>query len=630
MTVRLPHHQSQPRWRVALAALGLVVVSLVAACDMTEYADRSKVERVSAADKANFSIDVDPILRGTLASETVVIGYEPVIVRGYGLVVDLPGTGSRVSPAPIRAQIVADLARMGFGTGARNDLPGPESLIDSENTAIVAVEGIAPPGAVKGSHFDVRVYAVPGSSTTSLEGGRLAFADLRPGPFRVGSEQAKLMGTAKGSLVINPFATPGAIGEDSIDRLTARVLNGGTIDEDLPVRLRLATPSHNRSKVIEAAVNSAFPREAGQRESTARGRTDEVIDVAVPPSWEHRTDEFVQLLRHSPVQLADNDRMAVSIQKALLANPGAADAARWRWQALGKQSLPAVRELYEYPEEQPRFAALTAGAALGDPKVVKHLAKISNESDRSLRIRAIELMGSMGYNPEIDIALRPLLDDPDLDIRLEAYEALADRNDPIIHRYVVDKKFDLDLVPSKEALIYITQTGTPRIAIFGGEAPVKLPMTLVQWDGRLVMRGDPGDERLSVRYQALQGGGAQQATVAPFLPEIAFSLGHGVSRDARPSGLDMTYSDVVAALHGIWRQGFANAEFRAEQDRLLAAILRTDPLTRETIRPDFASERATIAEDPALAGVGSRSSDPLKDDLNRAEAGRNPAETVPR
>ncbi|MDA0803024.1 MAG: flagellar basal body P-ring protein FlgI [Planctomycetota bacterium] len=608
---------------------GLTLATLVA-CDMTERATPTVVDRIDLKEKDGFRIDVDPIMRGTIASETIVTGYQPLVARGYGLVVDLPGTGSRIAPAPIRAQVIADLARMGFGTDGSGTLPGPEEVVDSNTTAIVAVEGIVPPGAVKGSTFDVRVYVVPGTSTQSLDGGKLAYVDLRPGPFRVGSEQSKLVASAKGPLVINPFANNRDPNSNSVDRLTARILNGGVISEDLPVRLRLATPSHNRSKVIEAAVNSTFPREAGQREPTARGRTDEVVDISIPPSWEDRTDEFVQLLRHAPVQLADNDRMAVSIQKALLANPGAAEAARWRWQALGKQALPAIRELYDYPEEQPRFAALTAGAGLGDPLVVQPLEKMAREADRSLRIKAIELLGSMGPNTSIDIALRPFLDDDDIDIRLEAYEALANRRDPLIFRYTVDGKYELDIVPSDDALIYITQTGIPRVAIFGGETQVTIPMTIHDWDGRLIMRGDLGEDRFLVRHRPANGGPAEQIMVAPFLPELAYALGHGESGDATPHGLDMSYSDVVAALHSLWKAGYANADFKAQQDRFLAELNRTDPLTRHGPRPDFADERTVLPGADVLAGIDSEEVDPLKAEAYRPEDGQRPDQVVPR
>ena len=41
------------------------------------------------------------------------------------------------------------------------------------DTAVVVVEGLIPPGATEGTRFDLRVFAHPMTSTTSLEGGRL-------------------------------------------------------------------------------------------------------------------------------------------------------------------------------------------------------------------------------------------------------------------------------------------------------------------------------------------------------------------------------------------------------------------------------------------------------------------------
>ena len=74
----------------------------------------------------------------------------------------------------------------------------PEKMLDSEDTAIVVVEGVIPPGAIEASDFDVRVFVLPGSTTSSLEGGRLYTADLRPGPLTAGSKQAFALATAGG------------------------------------------------------------------------------------------------------------------------------------------------------------------------------------------------------------------------------------------------------------------------------------------------------------------------------------------------------------------------------------------------------------------------------------------------
>ena len=81
----------------------------------------------------------------------------------------------------------------------------PEAMLSSMDTAVVIVEGIIPPASVgrlsppsvsgrkpltvPGTSFDLRVHVDPQTGTTSLEGGRLYTADLRPGPVMTGSRQ---------------------------------------------------------------------------------------------------------------------------------------------------------------------------------------------------------------------------------------------------------------------------------------------------------------------------------------------------------------------------------------------------------------------------------------------------------
>jgi len=86
-------HRSQIRLLLPL------LLAILAGCEMIERAD-PKVRTTRSTQ--NFELDVEPILRGTIASETVLVGFEPTVVRGYGLVVGLDGTGSRLVPAAVR------------------------------------------------------------------------------------------------------------------------------------------------------------------------------------------------------------------------------------------------------------------------------------------------------------------------------------------------------------------------------------------------------------------------------------------------------------------------------------------------------------------------------------------------
>ncbi len=141
----------------------------------------------------------------------------------------------------------------------------------------MVVEAIVPPGAEEGTRFDVRVYADPRTGTTSLEGGRLYTTDLRPGALQVGGGQTFALAAASGAIFVNPFAEPNATSFDTVDRNSGRILNGGVVLKDMPLKLQLITPSHARAAQIQNAINTRFPKERGQRDPTARGESDELI-----------------------------------------------------------------------------------------------------------------------------------------------------------------------------------------------------------------------------------------------------------------------------------------------------------------------------------------------------------------
>ena len=537
---------------------------------------------------ATLELDVPPIMRGTVASESIILGYQPVVVRGYGLVVGLQGTGSQDIPADLRSHMIQEMARRGIGSPSSGygDLK-PEEMLRSLDTAVVVVEAVIPPASIRGSQFDVRVYADPRTGTTSLEGGTLYTTELRPGPLRVGRAQARTLALARGPIFINPFADPAAVGRDNIDRRSGRILNGGIVARDIPIKLRLATPSHTRAITMQDSINSRFPQEPGQKKETAHGESDESIEITVPPSYRHDTREFVQLLRHSSIQLSGAETIAASIRRVLLNEPSAAEPASWRWQALGTRVLPIIKDLYDYPTELPRMAALRAGAKLNDPLVIPHLIDMTKSASRDNREKAIALLSEMGPNLRIDFALRDLLNDPDLEIRLSAYEALVERDDVLLTRVNIDDKFILDVVESDYPLIYISQLRQPRIAVFGEELAVERPTTVSVWSNRLMIKADVEDEPLEVYYRTPN---EIQGTISDVEPQLAVFvpfLGHQTTIEKPEPGIGLTYAETVGALYQIWRQGSIKADFKAEQDRILAAILDQREEDETTERPEF-------------------------------------------
>jgi hypothetical protein len=599
---------------LALAALGGLAA---AGCSGIENPKRQQSTRANIA--AN--VEVPPILEGTISAAAVLEGFQPVIVHGYGIVVGLDGTGASDVPPEVRAHMIAMAGRHGIGSpSAGMSSISPETLIDSPDTAIVVVEGLIPPGALEDARFDVRVFSHPSSSTTSLEGGRLWTTELVPAvrPDRgrrllppTGSRQPAPLASASGPVFINPFSEPGSVDRDDIDRRNGLIMNGGRVSEDMPLRLRLVQPSHATASNIQAALNTRYVQEPGQRGPTAHGENDESVAVQVPPSWRDHTEEFVDLVRHTTVYQGGPETVAARISRYVTENPAAAQAASWRWQALGPRSLEIVRQLYDYPQDLPRLAALRAGAGLDDALVTERLIEMTRSDWVDGRREAIQLLAEMGTDPRIDRALRGLLDDPDLVTRLEAYEALAQRHDPYVDRWSVDGKFVIDAVESSSPRVYITQVGLPRIAVFGRDLEVKRPATVAMWSGRLMIKADLDSPEIDLYYRPIGAASGATYRVSPRITELARFLGRGTDPENPLPGLGFSYSQVVGALHQIWRQKYVEADFRPEQDRILAAIIQQQSRGLVTDRPEFDTDVGTAGD--ALEAPDAFEQPPLPD-----------------
>ena len=313
------------KWTPLIVVASFVGVALtgVGCIENVERADRATKpgERI---DREPLPMEVDPIMRGTIAGESVLVGFDATVVRGYGLVGGLTGTGSRIMPAEVRAYLLQEMARRGVGDPTIGNELSPEGMLNSNDVAAVIVEGVIQPGSTKDSRFDVRVYNVPGSGATSLEGGRLWTTALRPGPILPGNKQAQVLAEARGPLFVNPFVDPSPSRNDGINRTSGRILDGGRVVKDMPLKLRLATPSHNRALTLQSAINSVFPREPGQSSATAHGKSDDTILITVPPSFRSRPQEFVQLLRHLPIRVDAIEQTAEHLPPQVLA-----DAVAW-------------------------------------------------------------------------------------------------------------------------------------------------------------------------------------------------------------------------------------------------------------------------------------------------------------
>lgn len=529
--------------------------------------------------------DVPQILRGTIGAEASIRGLQPTLISGFGLVVGLNGTGGGDLPVEVQATMERMLARNGIGRGGiltEGPMAGksPAAVLRDPNVAVVIVEAIVPPGAPDGWTFDVNVRTLPSSSVTSLEGGTLWTTELFIGPPAVfGAVQTRQLGIARGDVFINPYEDPA--GGDAW-RTRGRILGGGHTIGALKLELVMDSPSHQRARAVVAAINSRFPQGPRDMDPIASGRNESSVAIAVPFEYRQDPAEFIQLLQHTRVDQSFAPEFARRYVEELAKQPALAEDLAWCLRAVGKPAVPFLEPMYDYPEIAPRLAALTAGAALDDPRCVPHLLKLARSAPGPIRAQAISLLGRVTGTPQIDFALHELVDDDDLEVRIAAYEALLERGNPRVDRRVVGDrqhpKFILDQVPSTKPLIYVTLQGEPRVVLFGDINLDLAPEAIVAaWDNRLLMvqreesNGEAGAPEL--RYEDYRTG---QVVTVPVDQDLEDFIAYAARRQTPESpepGLDFTYSQVVGTLYELQRQEAVKAGFAEEQDRLMAALL---------------------------------------------------------
>jgi len=543
--------------------------------------------------------DIPAVLRNTIGAQATVRGLEPILVSGYGLVVGLNGTGSGDVPAAIRAQMEREMGLKGIGREQMGmGWTTPSEMISDPNTAVVLVQASVPPGAPSGSRFDVLVEALPGTATTSLEGGRLYTADLRPGLQLPGGPAMQPVANARGDIFINPFADPARDGEDSIIRTTGRILHGGIVLDRRDLTLILDSPSHARARSIVNAINTKFPQGPQDREPTARGASEDLIHLNVPAQFKDDPEEFLQLLLHTRVDQLFGKDWAVRYARALRSEPAIAEDLSWCLQAIGEAAIPPLRELYDYPEIVPRNAAIRAAARLGDPLVTPHLKEMALSGPESTRTMAIELLGDMPPDPSVNIALRELLSARAIDVRVIAYEALARRYDPTMSSRAVAGKFRLDTLDADDGLIYISQQAEPRVVLLGDDLRISRPTFVSGWDDRLMLSAESETDELRIYYRDYKSEQVVTAPVPTDLPRFIEFLAHTPTPEDPSPGLGLSYSQVVGALHELWKADAFDAMFVAEQDKAAAELIRALTPTDVGERPEFGGPGIVESDEP--------------------------------
>ena len=329
----------------------------------------------------------------TIGDVTEVDNVQEIRVSGVGLVTGLNETGHS-PPSQYRTMLEQQLRQ--------RKVPDVKGLLDSPSNCLVLVQAVIPPGARKGDVLDVEVTLPAGSHATSLRGGYLQDCILREyenkrtlSPQYSGSNQllsSQILAHARGPLLVG-FGT--IDGPTEMQR--ARIWGGGISDIERPFFLWLKADERYASiaKAIADRLNLMFqddPRtqrmiqqrerlnlldnvtqQLNQKQDHGLGRGEiakavnkEMINLRVPYAYRYNAERYLRVARLMPLrEVPDHQgRYRRRLQKMLL-DPADTVRAALRLEALGKESIPALKNGLASEHALVRFASAEAAGVPG-------------------------------------------------------------------------------------------------------------------------------------------------------------------------------------------------------------------------------------------------------------------------
>jgi hypothetical protein len=496
------------------------------------------------------SLDVPEIgPETTVGSLVEVFSFDAVLVEGYSIVGGLRGTGSSECPSELRRYlekyILQELPTVKVG-----------ELIDDKSTAVVAVRGLMPTAGAEERYFDVSVEALAGTQTTSLRGGHLLGVDLR----EVGMPGAgsRILATAAGPIYID------SINGKPFDERQGRVLGGGRVADEYPVRLALRLPDHKVAGQIRDRINSRFGPD------TAVATSAEMVRLNPPLEYADRKDRFTALV--CSIYMVDNSQLAAQRAAELSRQLAVADdkeKSEIALEALGAASVGRLTVLLNISDEEARFRAARCLLNLANDAGAETLRQIAMTEGSPYRAQALEAMTRSARHNDATALARRLLRDKDFNTRLAAYESLRRLGDVSIRRQVVGGQFLLEQVlHANNNAIYVYRTGKPRIVLFGAELKCRPDVFVQSDDGNFTINAPAGQDYVSIirrhpaRPEAPPITISSSFDVADIIQRMCESA--VVDKDSRlRPGLEIPYADAAALLKKMCDQGAVDAEFRA-------------------------------------------------------------------
>jgi hypothetical protein len=492
---------------LAVALLTAAAVTTATAFTACDNGPKTRPGGPSTVTGDHFAPNIYPALQKSVAEYAIFLDSAPLPVEGYGIVAELPGTGSGEMPDGVRSILEESLRKAGAGSYTRGTQDiSPEKILRSNLIAAVEVRGVIPPLAKKGDTFDLVVNCLPSSQATSLSGGLLWTSELkirslktegRTDTFPIAAGRGPVFLSTPVETILDPAGANPATARKAVR--TGRIVGGGTVWQDRDIRLQLLSPSNAIAAAIQNAINSRFPA----RDKVASADSDSIITLKVPPEFKNSPAEFIDLVKHMFLTQETpgfSERKAAELLKALK-NPTAPHRdISLALQALGRSVLPDyIQPHYTDSDPRVRFWAARAGAGLqdvGGMVVLQAFAQEEHSPFQNDAVAAISELSRGGDTDRASMTLYELLKSKNTAERVAAYQGLVSIRSSVVRSYSVGRKFWLDIIHADcPPMIYVTQSGAPRIALIGSNIKLGSGLVYVSKDNALTVNVPPADDQ---------------------------------------------------------------------------------------------------------------------------------------
>jgi len=493
---------------------------------------------------------------------------ETIPVRGIGIVAGLAGTGSSECPPGMRQELEKYIWQ-------RVGTVNPRAVINSLDTAVVEISGVIPALSMTADIFDVSLKPLSSTQTTSLDGGSLYTAELK--------EQTRLTNVEQFTLFSKSLATAdGPVYSCKTDAASQKkwfVLGGGRVKQDSSVKLILNSPDFVAANAVRNRINERF----GPKTATALSTAE--ISLSFPVRYIDQRETFLRLVES--LMLAENpdiqNEYAQSLVRKIVSKSSDIENAEIALEGIGRPALDTIAPLLEHPDPVVQFHAARCMLNIGDSRGLSVLRFVVTDEQSPYCLEAIRVIGRNAKRRDALPILTNALNNPRIEVRLEAYEMLLLLNSPAISRKTVaNGAFIIDnVVCSGPRTVYVSRQEFPKIVLIGSPIYCNKNLFIQSPDQSITINSVPDNKYLSVSRKHPNRPRVLGPLMCNYeLSSLIRTLGElsdvKESAAAQP-GLAVPYSDIIDILEIMSTQNAIPAQFIAGPEPTMEPVLQELP-----------------------------------------------------